>query len=133
MVHAGEPGQDSSTFPRSLRLTLPGEYRFVFEQARAVRDDAFRILCRDNALAHCRLGLAVSRKVSRSAVGRNRLKRLVRESFRHHQEALAESGPVDIVVLPTPLAATICNAELARRLAALWHKMRTRQAAGAGN
>lgn len=130
MVHAGDPGQHPSRFPRSLRLTRPGEYRFVFERARVVRDDAFRILSRGSGLDHCRLGLAVSRKACRSAVGRNRIKRLVRESFRLqlHEPGLA---PVDIVVLPTPAAASICNAELTRRLAALWDKMRAREAAGA--
>jgi len=133
MVKAGEPGKSNNAFPRSLRLTRPGDFRFVFDQSRMVRDDAFRILSRSNGREQCRLGLAVSRKACRSAAGRNRLKRLVRESFRHHHRELAESGPVDIVVLPTPGAASICNAELTRRLEALWHKMRTRQAAGAGN
>lgn len=54
------------------------------------------MLARSNDLAYPRLGLAVSRKVARSAVARNRLKRIVRESFRHHQ---VDFGGLDVVVM----------------------------------
>ena len=46
-----------------------------------------------------RLGLAVSRKAARSAVARNRIKRHVRETFRHTQDVL---GGLDIVVIARP-------------------------------
>ena len=47
--------------------------------------------------AHPRLGLAVSRKKLKTAVSRNLVKRLIRESFRHHSESL---GSLDLVVMP---------------------------------
>lgn len=43
-----------------------------------------------------RLGLVVGKKHLKKAVDRNRFKRLVRESFRHHQEQLKG---LDIIVL----------------------------------
>jgi len=46
-----------------------------------------------------RLGVVVSRKVGGSVV-RNRAKRLLRESFRRHQHALAE--PLDLVLVARP-------------------------------
>ncbi len=46
--------------------------------------------------ANARLGFAISRQKVRLAVGRNRLRRLIRESFRHQVAALP---PVDLVVL----------------------------------
>lgn len=49
-----------------------------------------------NRLEHPRLGLAISRKVARTAVARNRIKRAVRERFRHRQDEL---GGYDLVVL----------------------------------
>lgn len=48
-----------------------------------------------NNLAHSRLGLIVAGKVVRRAVGRNRVKRLLREVFRTRQQALAG---LDLVV-----------------------------------
>jgi ribonuclease P protein component len=49
-----------------------------------------------NGLPHARIGLTVSRRVSLRANRRNRLKRLIRESFRHHQTQLKG---LDIVVV----------------------------------
>ncbi len=43
-----------------------------------------------------RLGVIVAKRVMKRAVDRNRVRRLIRESFRHHQQSL--SG-LDIVVL----------------------------------
>lgn len=63
-----------------------------------------------------RLGLAVSRKVSKSAVQRNRIKRLVRESFRKHSAGLP---PLDIVVMARPGAAGCDNPRLATSIDAL--------------
>lgn len=84
------------------------------------------MLARANDLDHARLGLAVSTRVCKHAVGRNRIKRLVRESFRAHQYLLGpsrgERGGVDLVVLPTRHAATICNRELMNSLAHHWHR-----------
>jgi ribonuclease P protein component len=45
-----------------------------------------------NSCGQHRLGITASRKVSRSAVGRNRVKRLLRASFRLSEASLAELG-----------------------------------------
>jgi ribonuclease P protein component len=60
-----------------------------------VGDAAVVVLARPNGLSYPRLGLAIGRKVVHAAVTRNRLKRLIRESFRRHQRTL---GHLDIVV-----------------------------------
>jgi ribonuclease P protein component len=54
------------------------------------------VLATPNPLGHPRLGLAISRKAARNAVVRNRIKRVIRESFRHWQDRL---DSLDIVVL----------------------------------
>ncbi len=56
-----------------------------------------------------RLGLAVSRKVDRRAVGRNRIKRILRETFRHLQPQLT---PGSYVVVARPAAAAADGATL---------------------
>jgi ribonuclease P protein component len=45
-----------------------------------------------------RLGIVVSRKHSRKATVRNRIKRCIREAFRHEQEKL---GALDVLVRPS--------------------------------
>ena len=71
-------------------------YGRVFKKAGRSKDKLFTVLYRSNKLKRARLGLAVSKKNCRLAAGRNRLKRIVRESFRKHSHELAG---IDIVVL----------------------------------
>jgi len=87
----------SRRFSRRVRLTEPADYQRVFKhcQCKAV-DRWLTVLAVPNALDHPRLGLAISRKVARNAVARNRIKRVVRERFRCWQ---TELGGLDIVVL----------------------------------
>ena len=54
-----------------------------------------RIRARKNRMRCARLGLVVTKKGNAKAVRRNRLKRIIREQFRHHAEALPA---VDVVV-----------------------------------
>ncbi|KAA9131489.1 ribonuclease P protein component [Marinihelvus fidelis] len=113
----------TGTFPKSSRLVNGAQYSRVFERPRVYQDRCFRILARSSDGEDARLGLAVSKKVSREAVGRNRLKRVIRESFRQRRHDLADFGGIDIVVLPARRAATICNRELFESLAGLWQRL----------
>ena len=81
---------------RRARLVSKADYRNVFAQAEQSRDAYFTVLARANDLGFPRLGLAISKKAAKSAVVRNRIKRVIRESFRHHQHDL---GGIDIVVI----------------------------------
>ncbi len=77
-------------------------------------------------MAISRLGLAISKKNCRDASGRNRIKRVVRESFRQHQSELAG---LDIVVINQPAARSATNKKLFDSMAGHWRKCR---AAGSG-
>lgn len=77
------------------------------------------MLARPNDLARPRLGLAISRKVAKLAVARNRIKRIVRESFRRHQQELAS---LDCVVLGRAGLAEQDNALLFASLERHWRR-----------
>jgi ribonuclease P protein component len=104
-------------FDRQRRLCRADDFRRVFAQPRRVATRHFTILVRTNGLDHARLGLAISRKVVRRAVDRNRLKRITRESFRLHQPVL---GGLDIVVMARGGAATAGSPALHDELVKLW-------------
>ncbi len=65
-----------------------------------------------------RLGLAISKKCAKGAVERNRLKRIVRETFRTHRDMLA---PFDFVVMCRPRALMANNADLTSSLLRHWN------------
>ncbi|MFT5140069.1 MAG: ribonuclease P protein component [Lysobacterales bacterium] len=69
--------------------------------------------------------MAVSRKCCRKAVGRNRLKRLIRESFRQHGEQLAVGHGIDFVVLPMAEAVSKSSNTLARSLDTHWQRIQS--------
>ena len=77
-------------FSRKLRLLLPSDYKFVFNQPVRSSDKLLTILAKKNpAQNQPRLGLAVAKKSVKAAVHRNRIKRLVREFFRLNQDRIA--------------------------------------------
>ena len=115
-------------FQRASRLTKAVEFRRVFSRPHVSQDRLFRVLCRPNSLDRSRLGLAVSKKACARAADRNRLKRIIRESFRKHQHSLTE---LDVVVLPKHQAATMCNRTLTTALEQHWARC-VKIAAGAG-
>ncbi|NGX17523.1 ribonuclease P protein component [Wenzhouxiangella sp. XN24] len=99
----------SLAFTRAQRLLKPEQFTRVFRTGRRRGDACFTVIATSGPGPSARLGLAVSKKVSKSAVQRNRIKRLVRESFRKHG---ADYGKLDIVVMARPGAAGCDNAAL---------------------
>jgi ribonuclease P protein component len=94
----------------------------VFAEANRSRDSLFTVLSTENGKDTARLGLAISKKHCRRATGRNRLKRLVRESFRQH---LALLVGLDIVVLGQPGTGRADNQAIFDSLARHWQKTRS--------
>lgn len=70
------------SFPKKIRLGKSAEYERVFGKGVRIRSGNFDILSIENSLGISRLGLVVSKKNLPSAVGRNRVKRVLREVFR---------------------------------------------------
>lgn len=116
-------------FARDRRLVTAADYRAVFDQGHACSSAYFTLLGRVNEHGTGRVGLAVAKRRIARATRRNAVKRLVRESFRHHQHELAA---LDVVVIAKTAAAT---ADLKRMRAALdgqWAKLADR-VRGAGD
>jgi len=75
------------------------------------------VLAASNELTHPRLGTAVSIKAAGNAVNRNRIKRLLRESFRLHRELL---DGFDLVVLVRSGISSLSNQQLLSALDTHW-------------
>ncbi len=107
-------------FERSLRLLSAAEFKQVFSKARKSIDENFTVLFAENHLTHPRLGMAIAKKQVKLAVVRNRVKRVIRESFRRHQVVLPA---LDIVVLARRGIADKEKSELHRSLRMHWRRI----------
>jgi ribonuclease P protein component len=101
---------------KHAKLLKADEFDRVFKQSVRSSDQYFTVLARPSERAYPRLGLAISKKRVRLAVGRNRLKRLIRETFRLSERSTC----ADYVVMAGSKAAKASNTELLIALEKHW-------------
>jgi ribonuclease P protein component len=105
-------------FKKAQRLLTKKEYDHVFEQAKKIVTSEFIVLFRENNIGYARLGLALSKKMIAKAHDRNRIKRLLRESFRQK-----ELPAVDMIFLARHGVAKQANSNINTRLSKTWEKL----------
>ncbi|MBK5004675.1 ribonuclease P protein component [Pseudomonas sp. S60] len=111
----------SQDFSREKRLLTPRHFKAVFDSPTGkVPGKNLLILARENGLDHPRLGLVIGKKSVKLAVQRNRLKRLMRDSFRLNQQMLAG---LDIVIVARKGLGEVENPELHQHFGKLWKRL----------
>lgn len=106
--------------PRTARLLRPADFAALRENSQRVSTRHFTAQYRPAMRATARLGMAVSRKVSKNAVVRNRIRRQIRESFRMQRAQLPN---VDVLVIARVSAAGPANPLLRGELDLLWQRL----------
>lgn len=109
----------SAAFAKTQRLLKPTEFKHVFEQRQSAHNAHFGVYAAKNQLGHARIGLVVSKKVSKKAVIRNRIKRQVRENFRLQQD---DFDAYDFVIVAKAPLSAIASATITPQLQPLWLK-----------
>jgi ribonuclease P protein component len=112
-------GRSPQQLQKHSRLLNPAAFSRVFNEATPSRDKWFTVLCAENERNLARLGLAISKRHCRHATTRNRLKRIVRESFRQHQ---ADLSGLDVVVMSQGAASRAANRCLFASLDGHWRR-----------
>lgn len=117
-------------FPQAARLKTPAEFQTTFQQGRRIQSAMFRLHVRGETdggvvaadhrpMGRARLGISVPKRVAPSAVERNRIRRVVREYFRHVRATLPRG---DYVLVAQRQAVAASSAALQESLAALWRR-----------
>jgi ribonuclease P protein component len=109
-------------FGKAHRLPDAAAFSRVFADARRSRDRLFTVLSRRNGSETARLGLAIAKKHVKHATQRNRIRRIVRESFRRHRSTLAG---LDLVVLAQSATPDADNDKLFDSLSKHWQNTRS--------
>ena len=107
-------------FGADLRLRKKLDFDAIYAKGRRIDDRFFALRVTPNGLPHPRVGLAVAIKTAGNAVERNRLRRLVRETFRLAQHELPS---LDIVVAAKFPAREAPATTLRASLATLWQRV----------
>lgn len=105
-------------FKKSQRLLKKIEYDHVFQQAKKMVTTEFIVLYRANNLGYARLGLALSKKMIAKAHDRNRIKRVLRESFRQNR-----LPAVDIIFLAKQGVAKQTSSGINTKLSKTWEQL----------
>jgi len=105
------------SFSRASRLVSKLDFKFVFDKPRKISSKHLKILYRTNALPHPRLGIVIAKQVQRFSVDRNRIRRIIRESFRQQQAALIN---VDVVVMLRAAVGKADNQSLREEINNVW-------------
>ena len=109
----------SYSFRKNQRIKKPAEFQQVYKNRQWGNTECFTF----NVLAvesTSQLGVTVSKKVSKLAVRRNHIKRLVKEYYRLHQSELKSAK---LVITAKSAAKNKDNTELRNELDQLWNKL----------
>jgi ribonuclease P protein component len=98
-------------------LHQPAEFRELKMRGRKFADALFSLSVLANHETYPRLGLSIATRTFGTAVARNRIKRIARESFRLNQHALP---PVDITVSAREAARLAAPKDLRASLEQHW-------------
>jgi ribonuclease P protein component len=112
---------NGNAFTKSMRLLNSKDFQTVFDDAPLrTSHQHFLFLARINSLNCPRLGLVIAKKHIRHAVDRNRMKRLIRETFRAKQQQLTG---IDVIVLARKGMNDVTNAVLIEHLNGQWDRL----------
>lgn len=111
-------------YPKSARLINSADFSHVFDKqvARSV-DDVFILIAAPSVANRPRIGLAIAKKRVKRAVDRNKLKRIIRESWRLNCQNYDD---LDVVVMIKPGAHKHENAVLHDKLCRHWARLQRR-------
>lgn len=111
-------------FTKQQRLLEAKEFSALFADAPIrASHPCFLLLCNFNSTEQARLGLVIAKKQIKKSHDRNRLKRLIRESFRLQQHKLPL---IDAIVLARKGADALSNSEIQVILHGLWKRISKR-------
>lgn len=108
------------TLPAQRRLRRKSDFEAVYARGRRFGNGFFGVVLFWNDKGWPRLGLAVAVRTAGGSVERNRVRRIIRESFRLHQHELPA---VDVVISARDRARDAAAAELRASLETLWNRV----------
>jgi len=111
-------------FQKHQHILRGADFDRAFREGSRARSELLLVAVCENGLGHSRLGLSVGKKVWKSAVRRNYVRRVFREAFRLAQHDLPAG--LDIVLVPAAPRLVPKLSETQRQLVAMTRKAHRR-------
>jgi len=120
MILTLSASRQASPHQQFKRLIRPSDYRRTYRQGHRVADHLIRLYYAPNQRKHNRLGVVVSKRISKKATERNWYKRVVKEWFRQHARlCFVVHQDVVVVVVKATLTTKLGSAGMRQELARL--------------
>jgi len=107
-----------------MRMSSPLDFARAFKRGSRARGSTVLVVVHENGLGHARLGLSVGKVIWKSAVRRNRVRRIFREAFRLEYPELPAG--YDLVLIPAEKQLVPELATTRAELVKLAHKAKLR-------
>jgi len=88
--------------------------KFIGQKSKSVRSDFFIVKFRPNDLGFSRFGTVISKKVYKSAVKRNKLKRIIFNFIQAKKLHLKQNN--DVLIIVSPKISRLTKAEIEEKL-----------------
>ncbi len=108
------------SFPKNRRILKRKDFIRLSKQGKKVLTNYFIAVVTKGAEDNNRIGITASKKVG-NAPERNRIKRLIREYFRHRQENHTETKDINIIARKGIIS--LSNKEINKELETLFNKI----------
>jgi len=111
----------SYSFPKAERLLKRADFLRLSRSGKKIRTRFFIAAVLDGTKENNRIGITVSKRVGK-AVERNRIKRLIREYYRHRRKTL--SGNRDINIIARKYVKFLSNSKVVEALDELFARLK---------
>lgn len=91
--------------PKENRIKKKKDFEIIFKNSKSIRNNLFILKIMENKLGFSRFGFVVSLKVSKKAVLRNKVRRILSEIIKTNQKNLLSGGiktGIDLVIIALP-------------------------------
>jgi ribonuclease P protein component len=108
------------SYPKTSRLLKRSQYLELSKKGKKIHTGSFIAIVLQGATQNNRIGITVSKKVG-NAVERNRIKRIIREYFRHRKDSFKEI--LDINIIGKKSLNGLENSQIIKKLEKLFSKI----------